>query len=88
MFLQKKTTDMTLVLIYVYDMLITGSSLLLIEEAKNQLKQAFKMKDLGELNFLGIEFFRSKKGILMHQRKYALELISETSLSVAKPAGT
>ncbi|KAL3363274.1 hypothetical protein AABB24_012523 [Solanum stoloniferum] len=47
------------------------------------------MKDLGELRyFLGIEFARSSKGILMHQRKYALELVSETELGSAKPAVT
>jgi len=70
-------------------MLITGSNLLLIEETKDQLKQALKMKDLGELRyFLGIEFARSKQGILMHKRKYAPELIFETSLNAAKPAGT
>ncbi|XP_019223318.1 PREDICTED: uncharacterized protein LOC109245077 [Nicotiana attenuata] len=36
----------------------------------------------------GIEFARSKRGILMCQRKHALELISESGLSGAKPAGT
>ncbi|XP_059285072.1 uncharacterized mitochondrial protein AtMg00810-like [Lycium ferocissimum] len=47
------------------------------------------MKDLGELKyFLGIEFARSKQGILMHQRKYAHELISETGMSASKPAIT
>ncbi|XP_019242524.1 PREDICTED: uncharacterized protein LOC109232535 [Nicotiana attenuata] len=47
------------------------------------------MKDLGELKFfLGIEFVMSRHGILMCQRKYALELISESGLSGAKPAGT
>lgn len=47
------------------------------------------MKDLGELKyFLGIEFARSKHGIIMHQRKYALELISEAGLSAAKPVVT
>ncbi|XP_049391249.1 uncharacterized mitochondrial protein AtMg00810-like [Solanum stenotomum] len=47
------------------------------------------MRDLGELRFLlGIEFARSSKYILMHQRKYALELISETRLGNAKPAWT
>jgi len=38
--------------------------------------------------FLGIEFTRSTEGILMHQRKYALELIAEVGMSAAKPAGT
>ncbi|XP_019241600.1 PREDICTED: uncharacterized protein LOC109221582 [Nicotiana attenuata] len=47
------------------------------------------MKYLGELKyFLGIEFARSKQEILMHQRKYALKLISETGLGAAKPAIT
>lgn len=62
-------------LVYVDDILITGSSLKLIQETKEALKMAFKMKDLGELKyFLGIEFTRSKASILMHQRKYTLEL--------------
>ncbi|XP_060170407.1 uncharacterized mitochondrial protein AtMg00810-like [Lycium barbarum] len=47
------------------------------------------MKDLGELKyFLGIKFSTSKEGILMHQRKYSLELISELGLSTSKPAYT
>nr|XP_016486015.1 PREDICTED: uncharacterized mitochondrial protein AtMg00810-like [Nicotiana tabacum] len=47
------------------------------------------MKDLGELKFfLGIKFERSNKGILMSQRKYALELIFETGLSGAKLVST
>lgn len=76
-------------LVYVDDMLITGDSLSLIEEAKLSLQQIFKMKDLGELKyFLGIEFARSEKGIIMHQRKYSLELISELSLAASKPTCT
>ncbi|XP_070011026.1 uncharacterized mitochondrial protein AtMg00810-like [Nicotiana sylvestris] len=47
------------------------------------------MNDLGELKyFLGIEFLRSQKGILMCQRKYALELVSELGLAEGKPAYT
>ncbi|XP_019255059.1 PREDICTED: uncharacterized protein LOC109233636 [Nicotiana attenuata] len=47
------------------------------------------MKDLGELKFfLGIEFVRFKKVIMMGQRKYALELISKSGLGGARPAGT
>ncbi|XP_060190375.1 uncharacterized mitochondrial protein AtMg00810-like [Lycium barbarum] len=50
------------------------------------LKQVFKMKDLGELKyFLVIEFARNNSGILMNQRKYSLELISELALSISKP---
>ncbi|XP_070016050.1 uncharacterized mitochondrial protein AtMg00240-like [Nicotiana sylvestris] len=47
------------------------------------------MKDLGELKyFFGIEFVRSSQGLLLHQRKYTLELISELVLGAAKPAAT
>nr|XP_016503865.1 PREDICTED: uncharacterized mitochondrial protein AtMg00810-like [Nicotiana tabacum] len=77
------------VLVYVDDLLITGSSQTLILQTRNDLKLKFKMKDLGELKFfLGIEFARLSKGIVMSQRKYALELIAEIGLSGAKPAGT
>lgn len=89
LFIKKTVEGTIMILVYVDDMLITGSSLILIEETKKSLQQFFKMKDLRELKFfLGIEFARSKVGIAMHQRKYALELISEVGLSGAKPAGT
>ncbi|XP_015165801.1 uncharacterized protein [Solanum tuberosum] len=89
LFINKAEEGIIIILVYVDDMLITGSSLKLIEDTKRALQQAFKMKDLGELKyFLGIEFTRSTVGILMHQRKYALELISEVGMTAAKPAGT
>lgn len=75
--------------LYVDELLITGSNLKLIEETKKALQQDFKMKDLCELKyFLGIEFTKSSAGILMHHRKYALELISEVGMTTTKPAGT
>nr|XP_016475893.1 PREDICTED: uncharacterized mitochondrial protein AtMg00810-like [Nicotiana tabacum] len=73
-----------IVLVYVDDMLVTGTHLYLIEETKTILQQTLKMKDLGELKyFLGIEFSRFVDGSLMHQRKYALEFISELGLGEA-----
>uniref|UniRef100_A0A3Q7GTS7 Retrotransposon Copia-like N-terminal domain-containing protein n=1 Tax=Solanum lycopersicum TaxID=4081 RepID=A0A3Q7GTS7_SOLLC len=60
----------------------------MILETKGILKDSFKIKDLGELRyFLGIEFARNSTGILMHQRKYCLELISDMGLSSSKPVG-
>ncbi|XP_019241956.1 PREDICTED: uncharacterized protein LOC109221992, partial [Nicotiana attenuata] len=47
------------------------------------------MKDLGELKFfMEIEFSRSKEGIRMNQRKYALELVSELGLASGRPVAT
>nr|XP_016487056.1 PREDICTED: uncharacterized mitochondrial protein AtMg00810-like [Nicotiana tabacum] len=61
----------------------------MIQEAKITLHKAFKIKDLGNLKyFLGIEVCRSAKGILLCQRKYALEVTAELGLSGAKPTIT
>ncbi|XP_070054849.1 uncharacterized mitochondrial protein AtMg00810-like [Nicotiana tomentosiformis] len=89
MFTTKSGKDIVMILIYVDDLLLTGSNKDMIDEAKAALHQQFKLKDLGELRyFLGIEVLRSNHGILLNQRKYTLELISESGLSDAKPALT
>lgn len=67
------------------DLLITGSNKGLIQEAENILHHSFKIKYLGELRyFLGIEFALSHRGILINQRRYVLELISECGLAGGK----
>lgn len=67
-------------------MLVTRSNMVLIEQTKASLHEAFKIKDIAELEFfLGMEFSRSQKGILINQRKYALEIISHLGLGSAKP---
>ena len=43
------------------------------------------MKDLGQLKyFLGIEVLRSKTGICLSQRKYMVDLLTETRMLVCK----
>jgi len=77
------------ILVYVDDLLITGTSEKMIIEAKDSLHHKFKLKDLGELRFfLGIEVLRSPKGVILNQRKYVLELIANVGLTGAKPAST
>nr|XP_016471020.1 PREDICTED: uncharacterized mitochondrial protein AtMg00810-like [Nicotiana tabacum] len=77
------------ILFYVDDILFTGPDLRLVEKTKATLQKTFKKKDLGELKYLlGIELAGSSQGILMHQRKYALELVSELGLGAAKFATT
>nr|XP_016490919.1 PREDICTED: uncharacterized mitochondrial protein AtMg00810-like [Nicotiana tabacum] len=89
LFTKKQGDGLVVILIYVDDLLITGSHQTLIEDAKMTLHNRFKVKGLGELRyFLGVEVLRSKKGTLLNQRKYALELISQVGLSGFKPAKT
>ncbi|XP_033512342.1 uncharacterized mitochondrial protein AtMg00810-like [Nicotiana tomentosiformis] len=80
---------MVIILVYVDYLIITGNDQNMISEAKYILQHSFKIKDLGELRFFpGIEIARSKQGILMNQRKFALELISELGLTGSKLVST
>ena len=68
------------------DILLTGNDLTEIQRVKDCLLQQFRIKDLGDLKyFLGIEFSRSKAGIYMSQRKYALDILQDTGLTGARP---
>ncbi|GJU27518.1 retrovirus-related pol polyprotein from transposon TNT 1-94 [Tanacetum coccineum] len=61
----------------------------LIQDIKDKLHQAFSIKDLGALHYyLGIEFLKNTNGIVMTQRKYALDLIEYANLQNEKPAKT
>ena len=77
------------VLVYVDDLIISGNDGVAVQRFKDYLSQCFHMKDLGKLKyFLGIEVARNLEGIFLCQRKYALDIISETRLLGAKPVGT
>jgi hypothetical protein len=53
---------------------------------KQFLRASFPVKDLGELkHFLGIEVARFAKGIVLCQRKYALDVLTNSGFSSAKP---
>nr|GEW26114.1 ribonuclease H-like domain-containing protein [Tanacetum cinerariifolium] len=73
-------------LMYVDDIVITGSDVDGINEFKLFLSTKFLMKDLGSLKyFLGIEVFENELGLCMTQRKYCMELLHEYGLLAAKP---
>lgn len=74
------------ILVYVDDLAITGNDGGAIQRFKDYLRSCFHMKDLGALKyFIGIEIARNASGIYLSQRKYVLDIITETGLLDAKP---
>ncbi|XP_056159734.1 uncharacterized mitochondrial protein AtMg00810-like [Syzygium oleosum] len=89
LFLRRRNEKVTLLIIYVYDIIITGNDHVESTRLMSRLNGDFETKNLGELKyFLGIEVARSEEGIFLSQRKYVLDLLSEVGLLECKPADT
>lgn len=71
------------VLVYVDDLIITGNDSHMIKKFKEYLGKCFSMKDLGKLKyFLGIEVSRGPEGIFLSQRKYTLDIVTDSGILV------
>ncbi|OMO65350.1 Integrase, catalytic core [Corchorus capsularis] len=76
-------------LLYVDDIIITGSDVQGIAKLKNYLSQHFEMKDLGHLTyFLGLEVTSNDSGYFLSQAKYATDFLSRVGLTDAKVTST
>ena len=74
------------VLVYVDDIIITGSDNQAIHSFIDQLQTVFPIKDLGELSFfLGIEAIRNQTGLHLRQTKYITDLLNSTYMLGARP---
>ncbi|CAL9028535.1 unnamed protein product [Prunus brigantina] len=72
-----------------YDIIVIGNDAEEQLKLQKYLSQEFEMKDLGGMKcFLGIEVARSKTGIFLSQRKYVMDLLTETRMLGCKPTDT
>ncbi|KAJ9541324.1 hypothetical protein OSB04_027830 [Centaurea solstitialis] len=86
-----RTTDAgaILLLLYVDDMIITGSDSAGITILKQSLSASFEMKDLGNLHyFLGLEVLSDSAGTYLCQAKYTSDLISRAGITDQKVVST
>ena len=73
--------NITILIIYVDDIIVTGNDEAEIGRIKRRLAQDFEMKDLGNLGFfLKMEVARNKNGISISQWKYVLDLLRDTGM--------
>ena len=86
LFYRINTTSITLILIYVDDLLICGNNLADIDSLKTMLSSVFHMKDLRPVRyFLGIEIDRTSAGFFLSQKKYTSDILKEFGMSHSKP---
>ncbi|CAN1222790.1 Retrovirus-related Pol polyprotein from transposon TNT 1-94 [Linum grandiflorum] len=89
LFTKTTTCGITVLLLYVDDMILTGSDDQGISEICNILNSQFMLKELGELSyFLGLQVTRSAKGVFVTQQKYIDDLLTLACMADCKPCQT
>ncbi|KAH9740738.1 retrovirus-related pol polyprotein from transposon RE2 [Citrus sinensis] len=89
LFFQHNERDIVMVLIYVDDILVTGSNTVFIEKIIEQFGSEFALKDLGDFSyFLGLEVTPSAEGLHLSQTKYICDILSKTNMLGSKSCNT
>jgi hypothetical protein len=88
----KQTRDYFMaVVIYVDDVILLVSGMLMMRKLKGSLEEKYDMSDLGELHFfIGVHFERDRAAltITMHQRSYIESVLQRFGMEDCKPIGT
>ncbi|CAL2270230.1 unnamed protein product [Prunus armeniaca] len=85
----KAGPDLVFILVYVDDILVTGSSPSACQQVIQHLSSQFPVKDLGPLHyFLGLQVTRKDRGLFLNQTKYAYDLLQKTDFLGAKACAT
>src|SRR5664279_2371256 len=86
MYKRGKGKSSLLVGVYVDDLVITGAEVLEIEKFKSQMKDLFKMSDLGLLSYyLGIEVHQMPGYTTLCQEAYARKILEEHGMDDCNP---
>ena len=81
--------SLMIIVLYVDNLLITGSSKKEISSLKDALNHAFSMTSLGLLSqLLGLKISQSKNGIKDHKPKYDSNFLNKFNMKDCKPSNT
>ncbi|CAO2815837.1 unnamed protein product [Amaranthus hypochondriacus] len=86
LFTHRANGSITIVAVYVDDIVVTGDAPDVISHLKDHLNKVFSIKDLGPLSFfLGLELTYSQNGIIVTQQKFSRELLRDSGIDDIVP---
>nr|XP_020191079.1 uncharacterized mitochondrial protein AtMg00810-like [Aegilops tauschii subsp. strangulata] len=89
LFVYMHGTEMTFLLLYVDDIVLTASTTALLQRTVHRLTGEFAMKDLGPLHFfLGIQVQRTPTGFFLCQQQYTEDVLDRAGMDACKPSST
>ncbi|KAM2874298.1 hypothetical protein COP2_017588 [Malus domestica] len=90
LFVKVDDADIILLLLYVDDIILTGSNPTKVQYVINDLAGVFDLTDMGKLTyFLGIQVqYHTDGSLFLNQSKYAKELLKKAGMESCKPTST
>ncbi|KAM1416362.1 hypothetical protein ACFX2I_007917 [Malus domestica] len=90
LFVRTDGADVVILLLYVDDIIITGSNSQMLQSVITTLNAVFDLKDMGRLAyFLGLQItYRSNGDLFINQAKYTKDLIHKAGMDDCKPCST
>ncbi|KAL1225767.1 Retrovirus-related Pol polyprotein from transposon TNT 1-94 [Cardamine amara subsp. amara] len=78
---KNQANELLIVAIYVDDLFVTGTSLKVIKQFKEDMSKKFEMSGLGKLTYyLGIEVIQGAQGIMIKQEGYAQGILIDSKM--------
>ncbi|KAI5313376.1 hypothetical protein L3X38_042550 [Prunus dulcis] len=90
LFVKHDGPDVIMLLLYVDDIILTGSNADLVQSVVDNLSSVFEMKDMGRLAyFLGLQIaYPASRGLFVSQTKYAKDLLHKAGMQSCRACST
>ncbi|KAM1797964.1 hypothetical protein ACFX12_032087 [Malus domestica] len=90
LFVKVDKGDIVLLLLYVDDIILTGSNPITVQVVISELAEVFDLKDMGRLSyFLGLQIqYKDDGSLFISQSKYAKDLLKKAAMETCKPTST